>query len=187
MAVLRSTMVNGRYETDGEHSLRLQFITVAYAQQYHPTLDSAKIGLYALIHDFVEVYAGDVNSLQASEKQMAAKAVTERVALQKLEDELGNSWPDLIRLIHEYETLENSEARFVKCFDKCDPAFTHIKNRGEALERLGVVDEAELSKLYDTVSKRMATYSEEFPDVMKIRDELHNRVKRALHIRYTKK
>ena len=180
-------MLDGRQETDGEHTLRLQFIAVAYAQQYHPELSSAQVGLYALIHDFVEVYAGDVNSLQANELQMATKAETERAALRKLEDEIGASWPNLIRLIHEYESLDNAEARFVKCFDKCDPAFTHIKNQGEALKQLGVVDEAELTTLYDTVSKRMVTYAEEFSDVMEIRDELHNRVKQALRVRYTKK
>lgn len=184
MAVSRSGIMDGRYETDGEHTLRLQFVAVAYAQRYHPELDSTRVGLYALVHDFVEVYAGDVNSLQADEAQMAAKAEAEQAALQQLDVELGDSWPDLIQLIRDYESLESIEARFVKCFDKCDPVISHIQNRGEALARIGVTDVSEFATLYGKTTHRMKAYSQEFPDVVAIRDELHERTKKILRVRY---
>lgn len=139
MDVPRATMRHDRAETDGEHTLRLQFIAVSYAARFHPELDLGKISLYALIHDFVEVYAGDVNSLKASPDAIAQKALTEKAAFGRLEHELGEVWPDLIDRLRRYEELEDPEARFVKCFDKCDPSFTHHANGGQALMNMGLI------------------------------------------------
>lgn len=39
MNVLRATIRGDHQETDGEHSLHLQFIATSYAAKYHPELD----------------------------------------------------------------------------------------------------------------------------------------------------
>ncbi|HEU5122195.1 MAG TPA: HD domain-containing protein [Candidatus Saccharimonadales bacterium] len=105
MEVKRVTVREGRFETDGEHTLHLQFLAVAYAARYHPELDLGKVGLYGLVHDFIEAYAGDVNSLKATAEDIARKALVEKVALNRLENELGEAWPDFISLIKRYEEL----------------------------------------------------------------------------------
>ena len=181
MDVPRATMRHDRAETDGEHTLRLQFIAVSYAARFHPELDLGKISLYALIHDFVEVYAGDVNSLKASPDAIAQKALTEKVAFGRLEHELGEVWPDLIDRLRRYEELEDPEARFVKCFDKCDPSFTHHANGGQALMNMGLIDYGEFKELCERVRVRMAEYAYEFPDVMALREELIARVARTAY------
>lgn len=176
MDVPRATMRHDRAETDGEHTLRLQFIAVSYAARFHPELDLGKVSLYALVHDFVEVYAGDVNSLKATSDAIAKKAQTEKAAFEQLEHELGDLWPDLIGLLKRYEELEDSEARFVKCLDKCDPSFTHYANGGRALMNMGLIDYDEFTELCERVRVRMMTYAHEFPDVMELREELISRV-----------
>lgn len=181
MDVPRATMRHDRAETDGEHTLRLQFIAVSYAARFHPELDLGKISLYALIHDFVEVYAGDVNSLKASPDAIAQKALTEKAAFGRLEHELGEVWPDLIDRLRRYEELEDPEARFVKCFDKCDPSFTHHANGGQALMNMGLIDYGEFKELCERVRVRMAEYAYEFPDVMALREELIARVARTAY------
>lgn len=181
MDVPRATMRHDRAETDGEHTLRLQFIAVSYAARFHPELDLGKISLYALIHDFVEVYAGDVNSLKASPDAIAQKALTEKAAFDRLERELGDVWPDLIDRLRRYEELEDPEARFVKCFDKCDPSFTHHANGGQALMNMGLIDYGEFKELCERVGVRMAEYAYEFPDVMALREELITRVARTAY------
>lgn len=174
--VKRATMRNGQLETDGEHTLHLQTLAVAYAAQYYSELDSGKISLYALVHDFVEVYAGDVNSLGASEEQLAVKALKERQSYERLRRELGEAWPWLIELIEQYESLEEQEARFVKCFDKCDPGFSHLNNAGEALAKMGVTSRIEYYRRSESVRGRLSKFTDEFPDVLAVRDELQRRV-----------
>lgn len=174
--VKRATIRHGRAETDGEHTLHLQFLAVAYAARYHPELDIGKVALYALVHDFVEVYAGDVNSLSATAEVLAQKALTEAVALQRLERELGEAWPELLEAVHRYETLADPEARFVKTFDKCDPSFTHQANAGAALHRMGITTREELEAMGEEVRIRMKEYADEFPDVVAVREELLQRV-----------
>jgi 5'-deoxynucleotidase YfbR-like HD superfamily hydrolase len=181
MDVTRATMRHDRAETDGEHTLRLQFIAVSYAARFHPELNLGKISLYALIHDFVEVYAGDVNSLKADSDVIAQKELTEKAAFGRLEGELGDTWPDLINLLKRYEELEDAEARFVKCLDKCDPSFTHHANGGQALMNMGLIDHGEFKELCERVRIRMAKYAYEFPDVMALREELITRVARTAY------
>jgi 5'-deoxynucleotidase YfbR-like HD superfamily hydrolase len=160
MDVKRATLRQGAPETDGEHTLHLQFIAVAYAAQYHANLNVGKVSLYSLVHDFVEVYAGDVNSLQA---------------------ELGDTWPDFIELIRLYEELEEPEARFVKSFDKLDPSFSHYSNGGDALMRMGVITREEYNDLCQRVYERIIKYADEFPDVIAIRQELIERIARVAY------
>ncbi len=181
MDVPRATMRHDRAETDGEHTLRLQFVAVSYAARFHPELDLGKISLYALVHDFVEVYAGDVNSLKASSDAIAQKAQTEKAAFDRLERELGDTWPDFIDRLRCYEELEDPEARFVKCLDKCDPSFTHYANGGQALMKMGLIDYDEFRELCERVRIRMAQYAHEFPDVMTLREELISRVVRTAY------
>lgn len=179
--VKRATMRQGRAETDGEHTLHLQFLAVAYAARYHPELDLGKVALYTLVHDLVEVYAGDINSLSASSQILAQKALTETLALRQLEGELGGAWPELITVLQRYEELAEPEARFVKCFDKCDPSFAHYNNGGEALRRMGIGTREELERMDSEVRQRVLPYAEGFPDVFALRQELFDRVARVAY------
>lgn len=81
MTIPRATIRRGHYETDGGHTLHLQFTSVLYAAKYHPELDIGKVSLYALVHDFIELYTGDVNSLQITEASLKNKQQNEKVAL----------------------------------------------------------------------------------------------------------
>lgn len=177
--VKRATLRDGRPETDGEHTLQLQFIAVAYAGRYHPELDVGKVALYALVHDFVEVYAGDVNSLSAPLEQLAQKALTEAVAIDCLQRELGEVWPEFMQQVEDYEFLRDPEARFVKCFDKCDPSFTHYENAGAALYQMAILDEPTFTSLGEEVCQRRDVYAAEFTDVIELRQELLERVARV--------
>lgn len=181
MDVPRATMRHDRAETDGEHTLRLQFTAISYAARFHPELDLGKVTLFGLVHDFVEVYAGDVNSLKATADVIAKKTLTEGLAFERLERELAEAWPGLISLIKSYEELESPEARFVKCFDKCDPSFTHHANGGQALLKMGLIDHDEFMEMCERVRLRMSEYAHEFPDVMELRQELLGRVARVTY------
>lgn len=81
---------------------------------------------YALVHDLVEVYAGD--SFALDPVQVAAKADKEAAAIQSLENNPLTS--DLAKSIQEYESLANEEAKFIYSLDKLMPAFGVLYGNG---------------------------------------------------------
>lgn len=176
LEISRATMRGVRHETDGEHTIHLQSIAVSYAAKYYPNLNLGKVSLYALVHDFIEVYADDVNSFTASEEALVSKQAAEEAALNRLRSEFGESWPHLIKMIECYESLDEPEARFVKSFDKCDPSFNHYSDAGQALYKMGVVSGSQFTQLATKARPAIETYAYEFPDVLEIREELIKRI-----------
>jgi len=83
--------------------------------RYKINLDIAKIMKYALVHDFVERYAGDVNTY-ASAKAREQKVKDEAVALERLSTEF-TTFPDLVSKMNEYELKQDDESLFVWTVD----------------------------------------------------------------------
>ena len=71
---------------------------------------------YALIHDFVERYAGDVPTF-ASEVERNDKVIREQESLKRLSEEY-KGFSDLVASMQKYETKEDAEALFVWSVDK---------------------------------------------------------------------
>lgn len=114
---------DGKYqqENDSEHSYNL-VMSAWYVSSFFPHLDQNLILRYALVHDFVEVFAGDTY-IFASAEELASKSDREKVALDRLKEE-WNDFADLTRYAHEYEELANEEAKFVYALDKVMPMMT---------------------------------------------------------------
>ncbi len=177
MKVERATLhADGRtHENDGEHTLHAMFLAVAYARKYNPELDSGRIAELIMVHDLVEVYAGDTVSLTADTARMNDKKEREISALVRLEEELGDVFPAIIKLIEEYESLNSEEARFAKAFEKIDPAFTHIANDGVAFQKIGITSKRQHDDLFEANIKKTLDYAA--PDLVKIRREGHERAR----------
>lgn len=167
---------DGNFETDSRHAIHLLKLSTAYAREFHPELDINKIAIYALIHDILEAYAGDVPSLGMSPKQEEQKHFAEAQALITLRQEYGIQWPEFVAFVEEYESLADPEARFVKTFDKLDPGFTHFYNNGIQLRSYYDLNEDTFYRAYDETTARMSRYAEEYPQLMNVRAELTHRV-----------
>lgn len=168
---------DGTYETDASHAVHLAALALPYAAEYYPELDQAKIALYCLLHDIVEAYAGDVPTLGASDEMLRLKDIEERAALERIVYEFTPHFPKLVSIIQSYEHLSDNEARFVKSFDKLDPSFTHLANRGLALTReCGIRSSNEFLRQTDITTARIARYANDFPEVIADRTELLERV-----------
>jgi 5'-deoxynucleotidase YfbR-like HD superfamily hydrolase len=165
------------FETDASHSLHLALLALPYAAENYPELDQSKLAIYALIHDIVEGYAGDVPSLGASEDRMRQKAIDEAAALDTIKEKFSLRYPHFVAMIFGYEHIIDDEAKFIKTFDKMDPGFTHIYNNGSVItNELGIMTSDDLMTGYHDVTLRMLAYSAHYPLVMKDRDEIHRRV-----------
>lgn len=119
-------------ESDTDHTVMLGIIACALAKEYEPKYDLGTIAQFALVHDFVEVYAGDTNTfgIHKDEERKSVKEQREAEALLQLEKEFGSAFPWITETIHAYESLETPEARFVKAVDKIMPKITHALNKG---------------------------------------------------------
>lgn len=127
-----------RFESDSDHTVMLGIVACAFAEQFEPNLDRGLIAQYALVHDFVEVYAGDTCTINATGEQFVDKAAREAVALDKLRAQFSGIFPWLIAIIESYDSLASPEARFIKTLDKVLPKITHALNKGAALIDHGV-------------------------------------------------
>lgn len=119
-------------ESDTDHTVMLGIIACALAKEYEPRYDLGTIAQFALVHDFVEVYAGDTDTfgIHKDEERKSVKDQREAEALARLEKEFGSVFPWITETIHAYESLETPEARFVKAIDKILPKITHTLNKG---------------------------------------------------------
>jgi len=109
----------GRYENDAEHSWSVALVATALAPQIDPKLDVGKVCQFAVVHDLVEVHAGDTSNF-ADEADKAAKDNREEASLRKLQEDLG-AFPWIPATIKAYEAQATIEAQFVKSVDKLLP------------------------------------------------------------------
>lgn len=119
----------GRYEDDAQHSWSVALLAAALAPQIDESLDVGKICQFGLVHDLVEVVAGDVSNF-ASASEKASKDEREAAAKQALEDKL-KALPWITATIHEYEAQATPEARFVKSVDKIIPLLFDYIEEGQ--------------------------------------------------------
>jgi len=121
--IFRTTKVQpslDRYENDAEHSFLLATLGCAIAQHVDTTLDLGKVSQYALVHDLVEVYAGDT-TIWASAEAHASKVECEEEALQHIEQRFGSQFPWMEQTIKAYERFDEPESCFVYALDKIIP------------------------------------------------------------------
>lgn len=120
--VFRTTKVQpelDRFENDAEHSFLLAALGCALAEHLDENLDVGKVSQYALVHDLVEVYAGDT-TIWAPTEEHATKAQREHEALQHIEKR-WRLFPWVERTIKAYEKFDDPESCFVYALDKIIP------------------------------------------------------------------
>ena len=161
-------------ENDTEHSYNLA-MTAWFLSQWFPELDKDLLIRYSLIHDLVEVHAGDT-FIYGPQSELDSKKQREADALKKLE----NDWPDFQSLtqgIKTYESHSDAESRFVYALDKVMPIMMIYLNDGYTWKKESVdvtmLYEAKLEKIKQ--SPEILPYFEQLyamllerPDLIKI-------------------
>lgn len=153
--VERGTIIAGRRENDAEHSFQLALAAWYLACTEKLPLDIGKVLRYALAHDLVERYAGDVPAYNRSPQADALKREREREALARIEQEFLE-FPQLSASIHAYERREDPEARFVYAVDKLLPMANNYLAGGVAWKTSRVT----LAMLRDVKDRTIAASSE---------------------------
>lgn len=164
-----------RPETDTDHTVMLGIIACGLAERYYPELDTGLIAQFALVHDLVEAYAGDVPTLKISQDERTAKEKREKEALRRIAYEFVEAFPAIPHAIATYEAGIAPEARFVKAVDKLVPKITHILNRGATLRSQGIT-KREAQRTYEQQRDELRQYAGDFPALLDLRDALVTRM-----------
>lgn len=121
-----TTHPDGTWETDTTHTIMLALVAADIAQDLN--LDRGDVLALALVHDLVEAYAGDTNTLrELSIDESNQKKEREKAALARIRKDLSDSqW--IIDLIDRYEAQDDPASRAVRYLDKIMPKLTHLLN-----------------------------------------------------------
>lgn len=151
--VERTVFVLGedRCENDVEHSYMLAMIAWRIADAIAPYLAREKVLRYALVHDLVEVYAGDTYFYTTQENSAEEKVKRERAAFEQLRSEYAD-WPTMIGDIEAYELRVDEEARFVYALDKVMPILSIYLDGGRMWRQKGVTLDMLITKKQDKIA-----------------------------------
>ena len=138
-----------RLENDSEHSYNLTMAAWLIISQDNLPLDLDLVIKYALVHDLVEVYAGDASALD--DEQIKTKATKEHAALQRLKSK--GLTADLAELIEEYERFDNEESNFVYALDKLMASFTIIHGKVAIWRQHGITQSVWQKKFQAKIQK----------------------------------
>lgn len=120
---------HGRNENDAEHSWHMAIMAYLLREHANETVDIAKVMLMCLIHDIVEIDAGDTYAYDESGLQTQKDredAAKERIFSILPEEQKA----ELIALFDEFEAYETAEAKFAHAMDNLQPLILNDSNNG---------------------------------------------------------
>lgn len=120
--IMRTVKIANRegYENDAEHSYQVAMVSWFVAERLEVQINQQLLLEYALVHDLVEVYAGDTDMFISSEEHRASKPQKEAAALEKIKKEFLE-FPSLTERLEGYEHLIDLESKIVCLVDKLLP------------------------------------------------------------------
>ncbi len=137
--ILRQTHIskNGRRENDAEHAWHMALMAYLLKEYSNKKIDIAKVMLMCLIHDIVEIDAGDTYAYD-SEGQKTQKAREEeakkRIYSLLPEDQKN----ELSGIFDEFEENVTPEANFAHTMDNLQPLLLNNSNGGQDWKRHNV-------------------------------------------------
>jgi len=147
-SILRNTILmdSSRKENDAEHSWHMA-VTALVLKEYMDVanIDICKVLKMALIHDIVEIDAGDVfayGNVDWEEKALKEKRAAERIFGLLPEEQKA----EFLCIWNEYEEAKTSEAKIAQALDSFMPILHNYITQGLQWQRLDVTREKVLSR-----------------------------------------
>lgn len=139
---------HGRNENDAEHAWHMALMAYLLKEYSNEPVDIAKVMLMCLIHDVVEIDAGDTYAYDEdglkTQKKREDRA-KERIFSLLPEDQKA----DLIALFDEFEAYETPESKYAHAMDNLQPLILNNSNGGSDWKEHGVTS----SQVYGRQSK----------------------------------
>lgn len=146
----RNLVVDGsRRENDAEHSWHLAVMAMILEEYSADKVDISRVLRIALVHDLVEVYAGDTFAYDA--KGNEDKLDREIMAAEKLFGMLKDGQGDEIRALwDEFEAKETPESKYANAIDRLQPLILNYLTNGHTW-KLGDVHAPQIYKRMDII------------------------------------
>lgn len=126
-----------RNENDAEHSWHLAVMALVLMEHSNESVDLLKVIKMVLIHDIVEIDAGDTfiydtqkDHSNTDEERLAANRIFGLLPAEQAEE--------LIAIWEEFEAGITSEAKFARAMDRLEPLLQNTSNNGGTWKEFGV-------------------------------------------------
>ena len=120
---------HGRNENDAEHAWHMAIMAYLLQEYSNEKIDVARVMLMCLIHDVVEIDAGDTYAYDAEglkTQKAREEAAKERLYSMLPEDQKA----DLVAIFDEFEERKTPEAKFARALDNLQPLLLNHSNGG---------------------------------------------------------
>ena len=129
--IFRQTHITGysRHENDAEHAGHMAMMIYLLKEYANEEFDVGKAMMMALIHDIVEIDAGDTYAYD--EKALETQKEREEKAAERIFGLLPQDQKEHLRaLFEEFEACDTPEARFARTMDNFQPLLLNNANNG---------------------------------------------------------
>ena len=120
---------HGRAENDAEHAWHMAIMAYLLAEYSNEPVDIKRVMIMCLIHDIVEIDAGDTYAYDSEAKTTQKEredAAAKRIYSLLPEDQAA----ELMDIFYEFEAGETAEARFARAMDNLQPLILNDSNGG---------------------------------------------------------
>ncbi|MBQ7534830.1 MAG: HD domain-containing protein [Stomatobaculum sp.] len=137
--IFRQTHLSGygRNENDAEHAWHMAIMAYLLREYANEEVDIAKVMLMCLIHDIVEIDAGDTYAYDEEglkTQKAREEAAKERIFSLLPEDQKA----ELTAIFDEFEEYQTAEAKFAHSLDNLQPLLLNNSNEGGDWKEHGV-------------------------------------------------
>ncbi len=120
-----------RKENDAEHAWHMAIMTILLSEYANERIDVLKTVTMLLIHDIVEIDAGDTYAYNEEAKK--TQKDREQKAAERIYGLLPSDQGERLKALwEEFEACETPEARFARCMDNLQPMMLNAATDGKA-------------------------------------------------------
>ncbi|MBO5469697.1 MAG: HD domain-containing protein [Lachnospiraceae bacterium] len=120
---------HGRNENDAEHAWHMAIMAYVLKEYSNEPIDVARVMLMCLIHDIVEIDAGDTYAYDA--ENLKTQKAREDAAKDRIFSLLPKEQKEeLIQLFDEFEAFQTAESKFAHAMDNLQPLMLNNSNGG---------------------------------------------------------
>lgn len=174
--ILRQTHLtgHGRRENDAEHAWHMALMAYLLREYANEPVDIARVMLMCLLHDVVEIDAGDTYAYDEAAKE--SQAAREAAAAERIFGLLpADQAAEFRALFEEFDAGESADARFARAMDNLQPLLLNDSNDGGDWKEHAVT----ASQVYG----RQCRTSLGSAELFRVTDEILQRHIAAEHIR----
>lgn len=154
-----------RRENDAEHSWHLAMMTLVLAGQSDRPIDILKVLKMVLIHDVVEIDAGDTFIFDTAKSH--TNTDEERCAAMRIFGLLPEQQArEFLAIWEEFEARQTDEAKFARSMDRLEPLLQNASNQGGTWSEYHIKYHQVLEKqnVHQDISSSLSKYTRELID-----------------------